>query len=605
MTFLKIHQLPESLANKIAAGEVVERPASVVKELVENSLDAKSTMIKVEVIEAGLNLIKVSDNGMGMSKDDVERSFLRHATSKIQYDTDLFHVNSLGFRGEALASISAVSKLTIKTSTGDEAGTELYLEGGKIIEASKSDARQGTEITVEQLFYNTPARLKYMRTIYTELGHITDLVNRYALAHPHVRFEVVHNEKNIFKSPGTNQLLQVIANIYGNNVARQMIKIGEETKDFKVTGYIAKPEVTRSSRNFITIIINGRYIKNRALTHAILRAYHTLLPIHRSPIAVISIEMDPILVDVNVHPTKLEVRFSKEKELTALIESIIKEAFKNLTLIPQVTQSKETKEKQKTLQMDAEQFHKDSLQNIDSFEPVVEGTNLFTEGYERNENEDIGSIYERPAITDDFTTTYTEKDDERVPPLYPIGQLQGTYILAQNELGFYMVDQHAAQERIKYEFFRDKLAETNNELQSLLIPITFEFTNEELIFIKENEKLLNDVGLFFEAFGHQTLAIRDVPTWFPKDTEEEIVRDMIEQIIVDHTINVKSIREEVAIMMSCKRSIKANHYLDMNEMNQLLNELRTCEDPFTCPHGRPVIIHFTTYEIEKMFKRIM
>lgn len=605
MSCLKIRQLPESLANKIAAGEVVERPASVVKELIENSLDAESTMIKIEVEEAGLNLIKISDNGIGMSEDDVKRSFLRHATSKIQYDTDLFHVKSLGFRGEALASISAVSKLTIKTSTGDTAGIEIYLEGGKTIKTSKSDARQGTEITVEQLFYNTPARLKYMRTIYTELGHITDLVNRYALAHPHVRFEVIHNKKVLFKSPGTNQLLQVIAHIYGNNVARKMIKINKETKDFTVTGYIAKPEITRSSRNFITLIINGRYIKNQGLTQAILRAYHTLLPIHRSPIVVISIKMDPILVDVNVHPTKLEVRFSKEKELTALIEKIIKDTFKNLTLIPNVTQPTENIKKQKTLQMDAEQFHKNSLEALESFEPV-ESTNIFSGAYDKNESDETDVINETHIFKEAFSDAQKEEiTSERIPPLYPIGQLQGTYILAQNELGFYMVDQHAAQERIKYEFFRDKLAETDNELQSLLIPITFEFTNEELIFIKENEKLLNEIGLFFEEFGHQTLAIRDVPTWFPKDTEEEIVRDMIEQIIVDNSISVKTIREEVAIMMSCKRSIKANHHLDMTEMNLLLKDLRSCEEPFTCPHGRPVIVHFTTYEIEKMFKRIM
>lgn len=602
MKSLKIRQLPESLANKIAAGEVVERPASVVKELIENSIDAKSTWIKVDVEEAGLNLIRVSDNGVGMSEDDVKRSFLRHATSKIEFDTDLFHVKSLGFRGEALASISAVSKLTIKTSTGEQAGTKLYLEGGKIIEASKSDARQGTEITVEQLFYNTPARLKYMRTIYTELGHITDLINRYALAHPNVRFEITHNNKVLFKSAGTNQLLQVIANIYGNNVARQMIPIKEETKDFKISGYICKPEVTRSSRDFITLIINGRYIKNQGLTQAVLRAYHTLLPIHRNPIVVIAIKMDPILVDVNVHPTKLEVRFSKEKELISLIEQTIKTSFKDLTLIPHVTQPVEKTRKQKTLQMDAENFQQESLESFEA----VERPNLFAENYAEIKSDEAESVSEHQEFAEAFAKSDNDVlPQERIPPLYPIGQLQGTYILAQNELGFYMIDQHAAQERIKYEFFRDKLAKTNNELQSLLIPVTFEFTNEELMFIKENETLLNDVGLFFEAFGHQTLAIRDVPTWFPKGTEEEIVRDMIEQIIVDSTINVKKIREEVAIMMSCKRSIKANHHLDIGEMNRLLNDLRACEDPFTCPHGRPVIVHFTTYEIEKMFKRIM
>src|SRR5699024_8839732 len=362
-------------------------------------------------------------NGIGMSEDDVKRSFLRHATSKIQYDTDLFHVKSLGFRGEALASISAVSKLTIKTSTGDAAGIEIYLEGGKVIKTSKSDARQGTEITVEQLFYNTPARLKYMRTIYTELGHITDLVNRYALAHPHVRFEVIHNKKALFKSPGTNQLLQVIAHIYGNNVARQMIKINEETKDFTVTGYIAKPEITRSSRNFITLVINGRYIKNQGLTQAILRAYHTLLPIHRSPIVVISIKMDPILVDVNVHPTKLEVRFSKEKELIALIEKIIKDTFKNLTLIPNVTQPTENIKnltvqqnvpqhtekikKQNTLHMNSQQYHKNSLEALESFEPV-ESTNIFSGTYDKNESDETDVINEAHVFKEAFSDAQKE-----------------------------------------------------------------------------------------------------------------------------------------------------------------------------------------------------
>ena len=589
---MKIRQLSESLANKIAAGEVVERPASVVKELVENSIDANSSWIKVEIEEAGLKLIRVTDNGEGMEEVDVKQSFLRHATSKIKYDADLFHIKSLGFRGEALASISSVSKLTIKTSTGVEAGTKIFINGGHVEEISKSDARQGTEITAEQLFFNTPARLKYMKTIYTELGHITDLVNRYAFAHPNIRFEVIHNQKNIFKSPGTNQLLQVIANVYGNSVARNMIKLEVSNKDFTVEGFICKPEVTRSSRNFITLIINGRYIKNQALTQAILRAYHTLLPIHRNPIVVLSIQMDPILVDVNVHPTKLEVRFSKEKELIKLVETAIKNTFKQLTLIPTIEQ-KEKRVIPKTVQMDAEQFQKD-VYDFSPVESEPEGFSIIKPDdeyqviFEKSESIETGSIREN-----------------RIPPLYPIGQLQGTYILAQNELGFYMIDQHAAQERIKYEYFRDKLANTDNELQSLLLPVTFEFTNEELSFIKENQSILEDIGLFFEAFGHRTLAIRNIPTWFPDGKEDEIIRDMVEQIIKDSTISVKNIREDVAILMSCKRSIKANHHLDMTEMNRLLTDLKSCEEPFTCPHGRPVIVHFTTYEIEKMFKRIM
>src|SRR5699024_4533408 len=336
--------MPDLLANKIAAGEVVERPASVVKELVENSIDAGSTWIKVDVKEAGLDEIKVTDNGEGMSENDCEASFLRHATSKIKNETDLFHVKTLGFRGEALSSIASVCKLKIQTSLGESAGTELELEGGKVINKNKSDARKGTDITVSDLFFNTPARLKYMKTIHTELGHITDLLNRLALAHPEIRFEVTHNNKLIFKTAGSGDMLQVIGQIYGMNVARKMLPVQQETLDFSVTGYIAKPEITRASRSYITTIINGRYIKSISLTQAIIRAYHTLLPIGRYPIVVLAIKMDPILVDVNVHPTKLEARFSKEKELINIIETSLKEKFRQNTLIPEI-ERKETKPK--------------------------------------------------------------------------------------------------------------------------------------------------------------------------------------------------------------------------------------------------------------------
>jgi DNA mismatch repair protein MutL len=275
--------MPDALANKIAAGEVVERPASVVKELVENSIDANSTWIKIDIKEAGLEEIKVTDNGEGMSEEDCETAFLRHATSKIKSETDLFHVHTLGFRGEALASIASVSKVTIQTSTGEEAGTYLALEGGKVTEKKKASARKGSEITVTDLFYNTPARLKYMKTIHTELGHITDLINRLALSHPEVRFEVTHNGRGIFRTAGTGDLLQVISQVYGMNVARQMLDVKHETLDFSIEGYIAKPEVTRASRNYISTIINGRYIKSIPLNKAIIQAYHTLLPIGRSP----------------------------------------------------------------------------------------------------------------------------------------------------------------------------------------------------------------------------------------------------------------------------------------------------------------------------------
>ncbi|WP_053219586.1 DNA mismatch repair endonuclease MutL [Virgibacillus senegalensis] len=626
---MAIQLMPDSLANKIAAGEVVERPASVVKELVENSIDANSSFIKIEVSEAGLEKIKITDNGDGMSETDCERSILRHATSKITSENDLFHVRTLGFRGEALASVAAVSRLTIKSSTGDEAGTLLELEGGKLINKAKSDARQGTEILVENLFYNTPARLKYMKTIHTELGHISDVINRMALSHPNIRFEVYHNEKQLFRSPGRGDLLQIIAQVYGINVAKKMVPVEHTTLDFSIKGYIAKPEVTRASRNYISTIVNGRYIRSVPLSKAIAKGYHTLLPIGRNPLVVLTIDMDPILVDVNVHPAKLEVRFSKEKELFEAIEATIREAFRKETLIPEASQPKPNRPQ--------------SVQNsFDFYEPaprpvVKENPNHLFEpprpnpAYEQlvrtaEETADISMeerLKESAGLDDpnqyenedentkdwDEAVTVIEEEEkeekDRLPVMYPIGQHHGTYILAQNENGLYIIDQHAAQERIKYEFFKEKIGEVPNEVQELLMPLTFDFSRQEALLIEQYQDEFRKIGLFFEPFGEQSYAIRSHPQWFPKGFEEEVIQEIVEQVIAEEKVNIKKIREEAAILMSCKRSIKANHYLNHDDMFRLLEDLRKSTDPFTCPHGRPIIAHFSAYDMEKMFKRVM
>ncbi|MBM7598518.1 DNA mismatch repair protein MutL [Virgibacillus halotolerans] len=614
---MTILQLPDALANKIAAGEVVERPASVVKELVENSIDANSKWIKIELMEAGLQSIKITDDGGGMAEEDCEHAFLRHATSKIKNEADLFRVKTLGFRGEALASIASVSRLTVKTSQGDAAGTWLTLEGGKIIDKKKSDARRGTEIAVDDLFFNTPARLKYMKSLHTELGHITDLLNRLALSHPEVRFEATHNGKGLFRTAGTGDLLQVISHVYGMGTAKKMLPIVQETLDFSIKGYIAKPEVTRASRSYISTIINGRYIKSIPLSQAIIRAYHTLLPIGRYPIVVIEIDMDPILVDVNVHPTKLEVRFSKDKELFTAIEETIRNKFREITLIPEMEQKPVEKEKtfQHAMNFDAVPKPEQSKiwQQPWSQNQVIkeqggrdaeieESKDQQLPNYQGNEPPTPAFAPERDAMTEQFQRS---EPIQRVPAMYPIGQLQGTYILSQNENGLYMVDQHAAQERIKYEFFKKKLGQTINESQQLLLPLTFEFSKQESIFIEQYKDKLEQVGLFFEPFGNQTYVVRSHPSWFPKGFEEEVIREMIDQIMHEEEISVEGIREDAAILMSCKRSIKANHYLNQEEMFRLLEDLRQTTDPFTCPHGRPIIVHFSTYELEKMFKRVM
>ncbi|MCF3942360.1 DNA mismatch repair endonuclease MutL [Oceanobacillus alkalisoli] len=608
---MKIKQMPTELANKIAAGEVVERPASVVKELVENSIDAGSTFIKIDLDEAGITRIKVTDNGDGMTDADSERAFLAHATSKINNEMDLFHVRTLGFRGEALASIAAVSKLTLKTSTGEEAGTILALEGGEVVERNKSDARKGTEITVEQLFYNTPARLKYMKSLHTELGHITDLLNRLALSYPEIRFEAIHNGRTLFKTSGSGDLLQVIAQVYGMSVARKMLPVHHESLDYEITGYIARPEVTRASRNFISTIINGRYIKNYPLAKAVIDGYHTMLTIGKFPLVVLKINMDPILVDVNVHPTKLEVRFSKDKELYESVKQTIRTALRQETLIPEI-EYKQPQEKQHLTQ---EQFifstpKEDNKQPVQK-ETIIKETTREIEPFpmESVEQQEEALPRRQPSESDYFEPIQKEEMEAprkmRIPLIYPIGQLHGTYILGQNEEGFYMIDQHAAQERIKYEFFRDKLGQPANDSQQLLIPLTFEFSNQEALFIEAYKEDLEKVGLYFEPFGEKTYIIRSCPNWFPKGFEEDVIRDIIEQIMKDEKINIGRIREEAAIMMACKRSIKANHHLTKDDMFRLIEDLRTTTDPFTCPHGRPIIIHFSSYELEKMFKRSM
>ncbi|KFZ43196.1 DNA mismatch repair protein MutL [Anoxybacillus flavithermus] len=600
----KIRKLDDALANKIAAGEVVERPASVVKELVENAIDAHSTIIEVALEEAGLAKIRVVDNGDGLEEEDCFLAFERHATSKIKEETDLFRIRTLGFRGEALPSIASVSHLELKTSTGEGPGTWLVLKGGELVQHGRTSSRKGTDITVSHLFFNTPARLKYMKTIHTELGHVVDVMNRLALAHPHISFRLTHNGKQLFYTNGNGDVRQVLAAIYGFDVAKKMVAIRAETLDFTIDGYVALPEVTRASRNYMTTIVNGRYIKNYPLYKAIEEGYHTLLPIGRHPIAFLNIVMDPLLVDVNVHPAKLEVRFSKEAELNELVQQTIRQVFQKKTLIPEVTAPRLEKPK--------------TEQQTFSFEHIVKESNVMSprvmeihrdeekkteEQIVLERSNEIKPLNVEPVVPSEHVIE--EMDQERIPPLYPIGQMHGTYILAQNENGLYIIDQHAAQERIKYEYFRDKLATVTNELQPLLIPLTLTYSSSEYVLIESYRDQLAACGVFLEPFGHNSFIVRSHPQWFPKGEEVEIIEEMIKQVLTMKKVDIKQLREKAAIMMSCKQSIKANQFLRNDEIFALLESLRKTSDPFTCPHGRPIIIHFSTYELEKMFKRVM
>ncbi|MBB5356114.1 DNA mismatch repair protein MutL [Anoxybacillus mongoliensis] len=606
----KIRKLDDALANKIAAGEVVERPASVVKELVENAIDAHSTIIEVELEEAGLAKIRVVDNGDGLEEEDCFLAFERHATSKIKEETDLFRIRTLGFRGEALPSIASVSHLELKTSTGEGPGTWLVLKGGELVQHSRTSSRKGTDITVSHLFFNTPARLKYMKTIHTELGHIVDVINRLALAHPHISFRLTHNGKQLFYTNGNGDVRQVLAAIYGIDIAKKMIAIRAETLDFTINGYVVLPEVTRASRNYMTTIVNGRYIKNYSLYKAIEEGYHTLLPIGRHPIAFLNIVMDPLLLDVNVHPAKLEVRFSKEGELNELVQQTIRQAFQKKTLIPEITIPRVEKPKTEQQTFSFEHIVKESngvsprvMKVHHDQEKKTEKRIVLERSDERTRDQDVKTLDVEPVVPSEHVIE--EMDRERIPPLYPIGQMHGTYILAQNENGLYIIDQHAAQERIKYEYFREKLASVTNELQPLLIPLTLTYSSSEYLLIESYRDQLAACGVFLEPFGHNSFIVRSHPQWFPKGEEAVIIEEMIKQVLIMKKVDIKQLREKAAIMMSCKQSIKANQFLRNDEIFALLESLRKTSNPFTCPHGRPIIIHFSTYELEKMFKRVM
>jgi len=697
----KIQELSERLANQIAAGEVVERPASVVKELVENAVDAGSTQIDIFIEEAGLRKIQVIDNGEGIAEEDVVTAFKRHATSKIHNRDDLFRIRTLGFRGEALPSIASVSILTIETAVKDASqGSFLRLKGGTVEEHIPANLRQGTKITVENLFYNTPARLKYVKTLQTELANIGDIVNRIALSHPEVAFRLVHEGNKMLTTTGSGDLKQTIAGIYGVETAKKMLAINSEDLDFKLTGYVSLPEVPRASRNYLSTIINGRYIRNFALNKAIVAGYGSKLMVGRFPIAVLEITMDPLLVDVNVHPTKQEVRLSKEEELTKLISKSINDSLREENLIPNAADNLRFKKKVTTEPVEQTKldlgtspttssgltFNRETgkfqvassgyQQTVDNFveNPVEEGGKL-PESAEQREKAPESSAYsvENQAVFDSLEETlpnktlrdpfaatgpvteivqevdqpaasvledasqqdlslieeqaqerlhpelhagqknYTKYVDrlleetpakQRFPHLEYFGQMHGTYLFAQSDEGLYIVDQHAAQERIKYEYFREKIGEVSDDLQELLVPIVLDYPNNDAIKLKEQTEKLQEVGIHLEEFGANSFIVRAHPTWYPAGEEESIIREMIDMLLETGSVSVKKFREATAIMMSCKRSIKANHYLNEAQARILLADLAKCENPFNCPHGRPVLIHFTNSDMERMFKRI-
>jgi len=588
----KIQIMDELLSNKIAAGEVVEKCVSVVKELVENSIDAGATEIKVELKESGTKEIKVTDNGSGMNEEDAVLCFSRHASSKLTKEEDLYRINTLGFRGEALASIASVSIVTLQTSTG-EVGTIVKIKGGKITSIEKGDSRKGSIMTIENLFFNTPARLKHLGSLYAELANITDFMNKIALSHPNIKFVLTNDQRTILNTDGSANLLKVIYAIYGVDVAKKMLAVKGENTDYQVTGYISKPEVTKSNRNHIITLVNGRVVKNAELNRTINDSYHTYKPEDRYPIVVLEITTDPTLVDVNIHPTKMDIKFSKLEALKDLIRIMIQNTLLTTRLIPKVESKKEDDFLKETSFKTIEQLLPKEEKEQPSFE-------VRTLDLERSSVKEDTTIYTKEIILD------LDMKKEKVPELYVVGNIHGTYIVCQNELGMYVIDQHAAKERINYEIYKKALGNPKPHKLDLLIPIVLEFSNQEYIILKENRELLEQMGFETEEMGINTLCIKAHPTWLPKYGVEEAVKKILELVIQkEKDFSIEKFNDRIAMNISCKMSIKANDNISIEEMEHLIDDLRKTENPFTCPHGRPTIIHYSFYELEKLFKRVM
>ena len=576
MAIIKI--MDEILSNKIAAGEVVERCSSVVKELVENSIDALSTEIKIELKEAGIKEIKVIDNGIGMEKEDAIMSFNRHATSKIIDEDDLYHIHTLGFRGEALASIASVTNIDLYTSKGD-IGTHVNIKGGKVLKIENSYARVGTIISVKDLFYNTPARLKHLKSLYTELSNIMDFMNKIALSHPEIRFVVTNDGKELLKTDGSGNLLKCIKNIYGINIAKKMLDIEASNNDYSINGYISLPEVYKTNRNSIITIVNGRIVKNTELNRTVNDSYHTYKPDNYYPIVVLNIKVDTTLVDVNIHPTKMDIKFGNIEELLHLVSTSIKDKLKKKTLIPHIEEKPTVVKETKTYEEIKLDFDTPIVNEVE--EDYVLNTELIEEKIEIHE--DVKEI---------------------MPVMYPIGLVHGTYIICQNEIGMYIIDQHAAKERINYEIVKEKLNSKKKECISMMFPLTLEYTNSEYIILKENFEFLKELNFDIEEFGINSVIIKAHPVWLPKGNEDNSIKKILELVIAkEKNFNLDKFNDNIAATMACKMSIKANTSITMEEMENLLKDLRKCKNPFNCPHGRPTTIYYSKNDLEKLFKR--
>ncbi len=578
----KIIKLEQRLANMIAAGEVVERLGNVVKELVENSIDALATQIVIDIEEAGMKSISITDNGTGMDESDALMAFERHATSKIHSEYELFHLASLGFRGEALASIAAVSKVELITSLGGNEAIKVVYQDGVLVSKSIAPPKKGTSITVTKLFHHTPARLKHLKSPQAELAYIVDLVNKIALSHPEIAIKLINDKKILLNTPGNNQIYDIMGEIYGIEVIKDMKAFEGHNRDYHIEGYLASPLFNRGTKNAITMIANQRIIRNIRLSQAIIEGLDQKLPKGRYPVILIKITSDPLLIDANIHPTKQEVKFSEEMVLYELVRSVIKKISDEFYLVQKMEPT---------------------------YQPSLISENQ-TQMYFQPEKPLETRVEEKVSISKTNPIESSPVLQKPIPkPLFPdfdyIGQYAGTYLLFQNAEGLYLLDQHAAAERIRYERYLVKMSHPENNIKELMIPFNLNFSNSEVLIIEPYLETLKSFGLLLEPSGKTSFFVRHIPGWFPTDFEMEYAETVVRTLMTEKPLTIEKIINELAILLACKHSIKANRYIHEGEIKTLMNDLSQCQNPHTCPHGRPIMVKINHLDIEKWFKRVM
>ena len=671
-----INILDDLTINKIAAGEVVERPSSVTKELIENSIDASSTQIVIDIVDGGKKQIRITDNGEGIPSSEVDKSFLRHATSKIKKIDDLYDLYSLGFRGEALASIASVSRLEMITKTKDEPlGTKVVLEGGKEVLKEPVGTKNGTTIIIKDLFFNTPVRQKFLKSTHAETINISDLINKLAIGNTNVQFKYINNGKLMLNTPGDNKLISVIRSIYGKEIVENLIEINEEGSFCNINGYIGNNNIYRSNKNLQHIYINNRYVRSKIILDAINEAYKSIIPINKHGVCFLNIDINPAKIDVNIHPTKMEIKFENDKDLYIEIRDLLKKKLLNTALIGKyenyddkfkVNESKETylQEKEAYLQtfnnLNKENEEdknlnkatpKNDFSELNSFMSLSEALsrnnkveenkankekvndNTITsnniekeiklQSIENKKNEFFidGVVDVSKSFSFDELNSLNEKNDKKaelnqiseeniksenrfsITDFRVVGSILNTYIVLEKNEAMYLLDQHAAHEKVLYEEYMKKFKNHKIDMQMLLDPIVMEFSNVDMMKIENNMDLFLNFGFEIELFGNNHIMVRGVPTIFGTPESEKFILQIIDNM--EDLSSSYDLKGDKFASMACRAAIKANDKIHIIEMKKLLLQMEKCENPFTCPHGRPTIVEISKKEIEKMFKRIM